>query len=86
MINLKTYAIFLAARRLAIKAFCFRMTHTFQPDADGFKQARDANVERADEEYEIFDPRNPMNKRRRLNEAKRAKDRNRPLAGVKDLD
>ncbi|XP_075252587.1 spliceosome-associated protein CWC27 homolog isoform X3 [Convolutriloba macropyga] len=62
------------------------MTHTFQPDADGFKQARDANVERADEEYEIFDPRNPMNKRRRLNEAKRAKDKNRPLAGVKDLD
>merc|ERR1712076_130075 len=59
------------------------MTHTFQPDNDDLKQARDANVTRADEEYEIFDPRNPMNKRRRLNEAKRMKDRKRPLAGVK---
>ena len=61
------------------------MTHKFQVEDSDLKQARDANVERGDDEYEMFDPRNPMNKRRREKAKQAMKDRRKPLAGVKDI-
>ena len=42
------------------------LRHAFMPpDQNDPRQARDANVERGEEEYSIHDPRNPINKRRR---------------------
>lgn len=50
--------------------FCFRMAHKLRFDDDEAVLARDANTKN-DDWYEVFDPRNPLNKRRR-EESKKA--------------
>lgn len=49
---------------LGINVFLYRMTHNLHFKDDTPVLARDANMKQ-DDWYEIFDPRNPLNKRRR---------------------
>lgn len=55
-----------------IKLFCFRLSHKLHFKEDTPVLAKDANT-KDDDWFEIYDPRNPLNKRRRGENSSKSK-------------